>query len=48
MEYYAINLRDGKSSIVKGYEADFEEVEEVAETFEKFIDLIKTEKVKLL
>mgnify|MGYP004686856019 CR=1 FL=1 len=46
--FYAINLKDGKSSIVKGYEPEFEEVEEISESFEEFIDLIINEKVKLL
>ena len=46
--FYAINLKDGKSSIVKGYEPDFEEVEEIAESFEEFIDLVIVGKVKLL
>lgn len=44
--YYAIDLNNDKS-IVKGYEPEFEEVEQVANNIEEFLQLIIEGKIKL-
>jgi hypothetical protein len=44
-EYYAINIKD--DSIKNGYEPEFEEAKIIAESFEKFIELIISGKLRL-
>lgn len=45
--FYAIDLSNNKGSIVKGYEPEFEETEEVASSFEEFLELIMLNKIKI-
>lgn len=45
--FYAIDLNN-KGTIVKGYEPEFEEVEEVASSIEEFFELIMSNKIEIL
>ena len=46
--FYAIDLSNNKGTIVKGYEPEFEEVEEVASSIEEFFELIMLNKIEML
>lgn len=45
--FYAIDLSDNKGAIVRGYEPEFEEVEEVASNIEEFLELIMLNKIEI-
>ena len=45
--FYAIDLSNNECKIVKGYEPEFEEVEEVANNIEDFFELIMLNKIEI-
>lgn len=45
--FYAIDLSNNKGSIVKGYEPEFEEAEEVASSIDEFFELIMLNKIEI-
>lgn len=45
--FYAIDLSNNKGAIVKGYEPEFEKVEEIASNIENFFELIMLNKIEI-